>query len=64
MSPLYNDHTAYGAALAMFLILTIGYLFFPNLSKFKRFWVVTMVVLLTVVTVLYQPRCLDQLVAV
>lgn len=56
MSPLYNDHTAYGAALAMFLILTIGYLFYPNLSKIKRFWVVTMVVLLTVATVLSLSR--------
>lgn len=35
MSPLYNDHTAYGAALAMYLIFSVGYLFYPGL-KFNR----------------------------
>lgn len=50
MSPLYNDHTAYGAALAMFLILTIGYVFYPGYSQSKRFWIVSMVVLLSVAT--------------
>jgi oligosaccharide repeat unit polymerase len=56
MSPLYNDHTAYGAALAMFLILTTGYLFYPGLSKTKRFWVVCMIVLLSVATLLSLSR--------
>lgn len=50
MSPLYNDHTAYGAALALFLILTIGYIFYPGLTKARRFWVVSMAVLLAVAT--------------
>lgn len=56
MSPLYNDHTAYGAALAMFLILTIGYLFYPGLSHTRRFWVVSMIVLLSVATLLSLSR--------
>lgn len=56
MSPLYNDHTAYGAALAMFLILTIGYLFYPGLSHARRFWVVSMIVLLSVATLLSLSR--------
>lgn len=56
MSPLYNDHTAYGAALALFLILTIGYIFYPGLSKTRRFWVVSMAVLLAVATLLSLSR--------
>lgn len=56
MSPLYNDHTAYGAALSMFLILTIGYLFYPGLSKSKRFWVIVMVGILTLATILSLSR--------
>ncbi|KAF0129350.1 MAG: Lipid A core--O-antigen ligase-like protein [Bacteroidetes bacterium] len=56
MSPLYNDHTAYGAALAMFLILSIGYLFYPGLSHTKRFWIVNMVILLSVATLLSLSR--------
>ncbi len=36
MSPLYNDHTAYGAALAMYLILVVGYMFYPGLKPTKR----------------------------
>lgn len=56
MSPLYNDHTAYGAALAMFLIMSVGYLFYPGLSKVKRFWAVNMVILLAVATVLSLSR--------
>ena len=56
MSPLYNDHTAYGAALAMFLILSIGYLFYPGLSHTKRFWIVNMVILLSIATLLSLSR--------
>lgn len=56
MSPLYNDHTAYGAALAMFLILTVGYLFYPGLTPAKRFWVVSMIVILTTATVMSLSR--------
>jgi O-antigen ligase len=32
MSPFYNDHTSYGAMLAMFLPALIGFLFIPNRS--------------------------------
>ena len=32
MYPFYNDHTAYGAALAMFIPVSIGFLFYPNLA--------------------------------
>ncbi|MCE1200882.1 MAG: O-antigen ligase family protein [Bacteroidia bacterium] len=56
MSPLYNDHTAYGAALALFLILTIGYIFYPGLSNNRRFWVISMAVLLAIATLLSLSR--------
>ncbi len=36
MSPFYNDHTAYGAALAMYLPVLAGYLFYPGLSFYKK----------------------------
>lgn len=32
VSPFYNDHTAYGAALAMFIPVTCGLLFMKNIS--------------------------------
>ena len=32
VSPFYNDHTAYGAALAMFIPITFGLLFMKNIS--------------------------------
>lgn len=50
MSPLYNDHTAYGAALAIYLIMTIGYLFYPGLTKTQRFLTIVMVVILATAT--------------
>ncbi len=33
MSPFYNDHTAYGAAISMFIPVSIGFLFFPGTSR-------------------------------
>jgi len=36
MTPFYNDHTAYGAALAMFLPIIVAYVFYPGLSYKKR----------------------------
>lgn len=33
MSPFYNDHTAYSAAIAMFFPAAIGFLFYPNSTK-------------------------------
>lgn len=56
MSPLYNDHTAYGAALAMFLILTAGYLIMPGLTVTQRSLVAAMVTVLTIATLLSLSR--------
>lgn len=36
MSPFYNDHTAYGAALAIFFPVIVGFLFYPNLKQRTR----------------------------
>ena len=36
MSPFYNDHTAYGAALAMFIPVSLGLVFFPDQKKWLR----------------------------
>ncbi len=36
MWPFYNDHTAYGAAIAMYIPIAFGMLVFPNKSKLWR----------------------------
>lgn len=36
VSPFYNDHTAYGAALAMYIPLMVGMLFMKNVSSFIK----------------------------
>lgn len=36
VSPFYNDHTAYGAALAMYIPVMCGILFMKNISKFIK----------------------------
>jgi len=36
MSPFYNDHTAYGAILAMFLPVGVGFLFYTDMTKKAR----------------------------
>lgn len=36
MSPFYNDHTAYSAALAMFIPVLISFLFISTINKFNK----------------------------
>lgn len=36
MTPFYNDHTAYGAALAMYIPVLAGFVIFPKISTAKR----------------------------
>ncbi|MBN2614671.1 MAG: O-antigen ligase family protein [Bacteroidales bacterium] len=36
MTPFYNDHTAYGAALAMFIPVLAGFVVYPGISLLKR----------------------------
>ena len=52
MSPFYNDHTAYGAALAVYIILCFAYLFMPNMNISKRLGVVIVLCILLLAIVL------------
>lgn len=56
MTPFYNDHTAYGAALAIYLILALTYLFVPGIKTFKRLIVIAVVCLLSLALVLSNCR--------
>ena len=47
MSPFYNDHTAYGAALAFMLPVSVGFLFLPgNRWPQRTFYIVVSLILL------------------
>ena len=52
MSPFYNDHTAYGAALAVYIVLCAAYLFMPNMKISKRIGVVLVLCVLLLAIVL------------
>ena len=56
MSPFYNDHTAYGAALAIYLILAITYIFIPGLTTRKKIFILGAVALLSLAMVLSSCR--------
>lgn len=56
MSPFYNDHTAYGAALAMFFPVSIGYIFYPKSSKTTRFIAAIIFVILVVAIIFSYTR--------
>jgi Lipid A core - O-antigen ligase and related enzymes len=43
MTPFYNDHTAYGAAIAMYFIFAITYCFMPNIEHKKKVWILGVV---------------------
>lgn len=54
MTPFYNDHTAYGAVLSIYLILSVAYIFMPNIKHSKKLFIVlTSVVLCTAVILSY-----------
>ena len=56
MTPFYNDHTAYGAALAIYLILALTYVFIPGISKGRRFLIIGVVALLSLALTLSNCR--------
>ena len=56
MSPFYNDHTAYGAILAMFLPVGVGFLFYPGMTKTARFFIFISLSILLVGIVLSYSR--------
>jgi O-antigen ligase len=48
MTPFYNDHTAYGAAISLFLPVTIGFIFLKNKSlNYRLFFVIASLLLLS-----------------
>ena len=51
MTPFYNDHTAYGAALAIYLILALTYVFLPGIKNSRRLIIIGVVALLSVALV-------------
>lgn len=48
MKPFYNDHTAYGAILALFIPITAALLLLPETSKKRRIFYAVMVVIFIV----------------
>ncbi|MFK5854991.1 MAG: O-antigen ligase family protein [Bacteroidota bacterium] len=54
MSPFYNDHTAYGAILAMFLPIGVGFIFYPSSTKKERiFSFILLSIMVTGITLSY-----------
>lgn len=56
MTPFYNDHTAYGAALAIYLVLNAAFLFIPNIKLSRRIIIASSFALLCVAMVLSSCR--------
>jgi len=56
MSPFYNDHTAYGAALAMFIPVIISFLFVSSISKLYKFFFSGLLLLFSLAIVLSYAR--------
>ena len=48
MTPFYNDHTAYGAALALFIPITLGLVFDEDYNKTKKLFSGIIFLILTV----------------
>jgi len=54
MSPFYNDHTAYGAALAMYIPVIVGLIFYPGAAtKSKLIGVVVLIIYLVAIILSY-----------
>lgn len=56
MSPFYNDHTAYGAALAIYLIYAITYVFMPGIKTNRKIIILGVVAILSVAMILSSCR--------
>lgn len=52
MTPFYNDHTAYGAALAIYIVLNAAFLFIPKIKPFQRIIIAISFTLLCIAMVL------------
>ncbi|MEI7980137.1 MAG: O-antigen ligase family protein [Bacteroidota bacterium] len=54
MEPFYNDHTAYGAILAMYIPVFFGFVIYSPYSKITRFFgFIVLLILLTALTLSY-----------
>ncbi|MGE0567857.1 MAG: O-antigen ligase family protein [Bacteroidia bacterium] len=56
MSPFYNDHTAYGAALAMFIPVVVSFLFMRSINSFNKLMYVGLLLLFIVAIILSYAR--------
>ena len=56
MTPFYNDHTAYGAALAIYLIMALTYVFIPGIKPGRKLVIIGVVILLSVALTLSNCR--------
>ena len=56
MSPFYNDHTAYGAALAMYFPVVVGFLFYPGLKSWQRLLVFATMLIFVLAIILSYSR--------
>ncbi len=56
MSPFYNDHTAYGAALSIYLIYAITYAFLPDIKSSRKVLILGVIIILSVAMVLSSCR--------
>lgn len=55
-NPLYNDHTAYGAALAMIIPVMIGLLFLKEYSYFQRIAALIVIIILSLAMIFSYTR--------
>jgi putative inorganic carbon (HCO3(-)) transporter len=56
MSPFYNDHTAYGAALAMFIPVLVALLIMNNVNRFNKVMYASLLVLFIIAIILSYAR--------
>jgi putative inorganic carbon (hco3(-)) transporter len=52
VDPFYNDHTAYGAALAMFIPVLFSFVFLKSLPKYVKLYALSLFVLFTLAIIL------------
>lgn len=56
MSPFYNDHTAYGAALSMYIPVITGFIFYPKVKKWVRLVSILILLLFVIAIILSYSR--------
>ncbi|MBP9068116.1 MAG: O-antigen ligase family protein [Bacteroidia bacterium] len=56
MSPFYNDHTAYGAALAMFIPVLVSFLVMKSINRFNKMMYLFLLILFIVAVTLSYAR--------